>query len=73
LASTKGDTTDDIVSVDLYVPLLVHPAPHVFIGFGPRASYELSDSLSFSNEPLAPSVQNRATTWGASLVVGGWL
>jgi hypothetical protein len=71
--SANGDSTNDIVSLSLYVPLLVHPAPHIFIGFGPSASHELSDSVSFPSQPLAPSVQNRTTTWGARLVVGGWL
>jgi hypothetical protein len=70
---SDNSTAQEIVSVGLYVPLLVHPAPHVFIGFGPSANYELSHSVSYPNVPLAPPLQNRETTWGAGLVVGGWL
>ena len=35
LGTSENDSVADIVSVSLYVPLLVHPAPHFFVGFGP--------------------------------------
>jgi hypothetical protein len=71
--SSENSTTDDVVAVGLYVALLVHPAPHVFVGFGPSGNHELSHAVSYPNDPLVPAVQNRETTWGAGLVVGGWL
>jgi hypothetical protein len=71
--SSENSTTDDVVAVGLYIPLLVHPAPHVFVGFGPSGNHELSHAVSYPNDPLVPAVQNRETTWGAGLVVGGWL
>ena len=70
----SGDQyVDDTVSVDLYVPLLVHPAPHVFIGFGPSVYHQVSSAVTYPADPLVPAVQNRETTVGARLVVGGWL
>jgi hypothetical protein len=70
----SGDQyVDDTISVNLYVPLLVHPAPHVFIGFGPSVYHEVSSAVTYPTDPLAPAVQNRETTLGAGLVVGGWL
>jgi hypothetical protein len=70
----SGDQyVDDTVSVDLYVPLLVHPAPHVFIGLGPSVYHQVSSAVTYPADPLVPAVQNRETTLGARLVVGGWL
>ena len=71
-ASSEDKYAENTVSVGLFVPLLVHPAPHVFLGFGPTASHDLSNSLSFP-DPLAPSVQNRETTFGLGTILGGWL
>jgi hypothetical protein len=54
----------------LSLPLLVHPAPHVFVGFGPTLSRDLWHAVSY---PGQPSTQNSETTVGAGLVVGAWL
>jgi hypothetical protein len=52
------------------MPLLVHPAPHVFAGFGPTFNHDLWHAYSYPNQQ---AVQNAATTIGAGLLVGGWL
>ncbi len=52
------------------VPLLVHAASHFFVGLGPNFAHDFSRTASFPN---GASVQNRGTTIGAGLVVGGWL
>jgi hypothetical protein len=49
------------------LPFLVHVTDHFFIGFGPTASHDFSRSYGPSNR------QNRATTIGATTVIGGWL
>jgi hypothetical protein len=67
----KGTST--LVALSLFAPVLVHPAPHVFVGFGPSVYTELSDSVSFPNVPQAPSIQNREVAYSAGLVIGGWL
>jgi len=56
--------------VSLYVPLLVHPAPHVFVGFGPSATHQLLAQYSYPN---GAQFSNLGTTVGAGLIVGGWL
>jgi hypothetical protein len=71
--TSENDSVADIVSVSLYVPLLVHPTPHFFVGFGPSVYGEISHAVTFPADPLGPSVQNRETTLGAGLIVGGWL
>jgi len=44
------------VAIELYVPVLLHPVPHFFIGFGPYA------------EAGSPSGE----VVGAKLTLGGW-
>ena len=43
--------------------LLAHLAAHLFVGFGPRAYYDLASRT---------SGEVRRFAWGASLIVGGW-
>ena len=71
-ASSEDKYAEDTVSVSLFVPFLVHPAQHVFVGFGPTAYHDLSNAVA-SPDPLAPSVQNRETTFGLGTILGGWL
>ena len=56
------------VTPALYVPLLVHFAPHAFVGIGPFVAHDLSNEIEGRNRP-----SNLATTVGARLLVGGWL
>jgi hypothetical protein len=64
--SYENKHTISRVWVSLYAPLLVHPAPHFFVGFGPLVLHELSSSDQYQKD-------NRRTTIGASLLLGGWL
>jgi hypothetical protein len=68
-AGNENKTTDPYVSVGLYAPLLAHLAPHWFVGFGPTIAHDLTHPYSY---PLV-TYQNRQTTFGAALSVGGWL
>lgn len=49
----------DFFSMGVYVPLLVHPAPHFFLGFGPAVEHEFLDYT-------AP------TTISGRFTLGGW-
>lgn len=52
--------SNDSVAVDLFVPLMMHPVTHFFLGFGPFLTADLSGS-------------NRVTAYGVRLALGGWL
>jgi hypothetical protein len=67
---TENKYSGSIAAIDLFAPLLVHPAQHVFFGLGPFIYYEYSHSISY---PGAPSFQNTETEYGLSSVIGGWL
>jgi hypothetical protein len=69
-AGTENTNSQNYVWVALYAPVLVHPASHVFAGFGPSASYDLSRTFTF---PGGSSVSNKSTSVGASFLVGAWL
>ena len=56
--STSASSTS--VALNLFVPLMFHPAPHFFVGFGPFLDADLSGTP-------------QATTWGAKLTLGGWI
>jgi hypothetical protein len=58
------------VWIGAYVPLLVHVAPHFFVGFGPSISRDLATTITFAQ---GQQTSNNATTLGAGFVVGGWL
>lgn len=53
-------TKNDALGLNLFAPVMVHPAPHFFAGFGPYLDTDLNGD-------------NRATTWGFRLTVGGWV
>jgi hypothetical protein len=69
----QNQESEAILAVALYAPLLVHPAPHAFVGFGPGIYQDLSRAVTYPTAPDAPGVQNRETTLSLSLIVGGWL
>jgi hypothetical protein len=54
-------------TLGISAPLLVHPAQHAFVGFGPYAQHDLSHTFG------SAAAENRGTTIGASALVGGWL
>jgi hypothetical protein len=64
--------SEQALFVGLFAPLLVHPAEHFFVGFGPSISHDLSREFSFPLQSPNPT-SNRATSLGAGLVLGGWL
>ena len=71
---TSGGNADDYdriqVTVSIYAPLLVHPVSHFFVGLGPFLTHDLLGDISF---PDGSTATNRATTWGVSFTIGGWL
>lgn len=56
-STTKDDTT---IALNLFAPLMFHPATHFFVGFGPFLDADLSGDV-------------RTTVFGARLTVGGWV
>jgi hypothetical protein len=52
--------------INLYAPLLVHPVPHFFVGFGPRIERD------FGVQRGGPYDGSQTMTLGAELTVGGW-
>jgi len=68
--SSENKYNENVAWVGLYVPLLVHPAPHFFVGLGPSVSRDLDRSVGYST---FARVENRSMTVGAGLVMGGWL
>jgi hypothetical protein len=48
------------LAMNLFAPLMVHPAPHFFGGFGPFLDVDLSGD-------------DRVTMFGAKLTLGGWI
>jgi hypothetical protein len=66
----QRELTTHALWVELYVPLLVHPVPHFFFGFGPSFFTDLSRTATYSG---ATPIQNKRTRLGLSLTTGGWL
>lgn len=56
--STTSSSTN--LALNLYVPIMFHPATHFFVGFGPFLDTDLSGDA-------------RATTWGGKMTIGGWM
>lgn len=69
-AGSENTNTQSYVWVALYAPLLVHPASHVFAGFGPTVSRDLTRTFTF---PGGQTAQNPGSNVGAGLVIGAWL
>jgi hypothetical protein len=70
--ASQNENDEKITTVGLYAPILVHPAAHFFVGFGPSVAHDLSRSIS-AGGPSSVSVPNPSNSAGAGLVVGGWL
>lgn len=54
-----GDNSNSL-ALNLFAPVMLHPAPHFFAGFGPFLDADLSGDT-------------RSTTWGFKLTLGGWI
>jgi len=52
--------------VNLYAPLLLHLAPHLFVGFGPRLQHH------FGVQRGGPSDGTQSTLISGDFVLGGW-
>ncbi len=73
LATTMPDQrefTSHALWINLYVPVLYHPAPHFFFGLGPSILADLSRTGTYSN---AAPVENKRTRFGLTLTTGGWI
>lgn len=57
-----GDVTykSNAIALNLFVPVMIHPAPHFFAGFGPFLDTDLNGD-------------SRTTVWGLKLTLGGWI
>jgi len=60
LNTAIGNNKSNAIALNIFVPVVVHPAPHFFAGFGPFVDTDLSGD-------------NRATVWGLKLTLGGWV
>ena len=61
----KGDYGETAAWIEVYAPLLIHPAPHFFVGFGPDVFIDVIHDVG--------GTENRRVYWGATSLVGGWL
>jgi hypothetical protein len=66
---SRNKYSNSSLSVSLYTPLLVHLASHFFVGLGPFVSHDLTNTITSASGLAGP--ENRSTTVGASLLVGG--
>ena len=60
------DTTEAGPWLDLYAPILFHPKPHLFLGFGPDLYHDFARVIG------GPDVGAERTRLGAGFVLGGW-
>lgn len=70
IAISPSGTTNprlNTISLQLFVPILFHPVPHFFLGFGPAFSYDVSATLTD-----AAGDAPKTTTIGAQTILGGW-
>jgi hypothetical protein len=68
------------ITVSIYAPLLVHPAPHFFLGLGPIFTSDLINALSgpsgatpSGSTPTSSTSGPKVTTFGLAFTVGGWV
>lgn len=60
-ATTVAVTTrNSNVTLNLFAPFMVHPAPHFFAGFGPFLDTDVRGDA-------------RTRVWGGKLLIGGWI
>jgi hypothetical protein len=59
-ATLERNTSGSAIAMNVFVPIMVHPAPHFFAGFGPFLDVDLSGD-------------DRVTMFGAKLTLGGWI
>jgi len=59
-AEISRTVDNNAIAINLFAPIMLHPAPHFFAGFGPFLDTDLNGD-------------NRTTTWGFRLTLGGWI
>jgi hypothetical protein len=59
-SNADRSVTNDALQLNMYAPVMFHPAPHFFAGFGPFLDTDLNGD-------------SRATVWGVRLTLGGWI
>ena len=57
---TTGFVDGDHLALNLFAPVMFHPATHFFAGFGPNLDVDLTGDA-------------KETTFGARLTIGGWV
>ena len=65
---SSGPATRSAVSLGIFAPLLVHLAPHFFMGMGPQLDTEVTASM--SNPGFITDKQTRFTF---EVLLGGWI
>lgn len=56
----SSTTKNNAVQLNIFAPVMVHPAEHFFVGFGPFVDTDLNGD-------------HRVTIWGLRLTIGGWI
>lgn len=70
LTTSSGSNSRTAVAVGGTVPLLVHLAPHFFVGLGPQLSAEITASQSVNGVSANTA---KLTTFGFQVFLGGWI
>ena len=71
LSLSAGSSSRTSVLLGVTVPLLVHIAPHFFVGFGPQLAAEVTASQSTSGGGSTDST--KITTFNFNGFFGGWI
>lgn len=67
---SRSEFSTNATWVELYVPLLVHVAPHFFLGVGPSIYSDLNRSVTFEG---SPSREFKRTGIAFAISTGGWI
>jgi hypothetical protein len=67
--ATKGASGNSF-DVQLYAPLLLHLAPHFFVGLGPQIQTDLAVSANVGGQPVKDPP--KTTSYGLYFTIGGW-
>ncbi|MCL2777875.1 MAG: porin family protein [Polyangiaceae bacterium] len=61
--------------IDVSIPIMFHPAPHFFLGFGPALAAQINNNFfTDTTDPVTGNVtHHRPFSIGGQVTVGGWL
>ncbi len=65
---SSGPSTRSAVAVGIFAPLLVHLAPHFFVGLGPQLATEVTASVDTRS-----ITTDKTTTLTFQVLLGGWI